>query len=113
MVADRNWRRPGRRRRGTFHRRDPDLHRGANALEQHRADFDAQQQREVALIESIDGASIVAEAENGREAVALAKTHSPDVVVMDISMSGLNGMSSFSWRRLCRGRAQEDYNNRP
>ena len=37
---------------------------------------------------------IVAEAENGREAVALARTHRPDLVVMDISMRELNGIEA-------------------
>lgn len=47
-----------------------------------------------ALIEAIEGATIVAEASNGREAVALAKAHAPDVVVMDISMTELNGIEA-------------------
>ncbi len=47
-----------------------------------------------ALIEAIEGTTIVAEASNGREAVALAKSHSPDVVVMDISMAELNGIEA-------------------
>ncbi|QJR11160.1 Response regulator UvrY [Usitatibacter rugosus] len=47
-----------------------------------------------ALIEEMEGATIVAEASNGREAVALAKAHSPDVVVMDISMTELNGIEA-------------------
>jgi DNA-binding NarL/FixJ family response regulator len=47
-----------------------------------------------ALIEAIEGTTIVAEAGNGREAVALAKLHAPDVVVMDISMTELNGIEA-------------------
>lgn len=47
-----------------------------------------------ALIEGIEGAQIVAEAANGREAIALAKAHSPDLVVMDISMKELNGIEA-------------------
>jgi DNA-binding NarL/FixJ family response regulator len=47
-----------------------------------------------ALIEEMEGTTIVAEASNGREAVALAKAHSPDVVVMDISMTELNGIEA-------------------
>ncbi len=46
------------------------------------------------LIESIDGATIVAEADNGRTALALARKHKPDVVVMDISMKELNGIDA-------------------
>ena len=47
-----------------------------------------------ALIEAIDGAKIIAEADNGREAIALAREHNPDIVVMDISMRELNGIES-------------------
>jgi DNA-binding NarL/FixJ family response regulator len=47
-----------------------------------------------ALIEAVDGAQIVGEAANGREAVALAREHAPDVVVMDISMKELNGIEA-------------------
>ncbi len=47
-----------------------------------------------ALIEAVEGQTIVAEAANGREAVALAKTHRPDLVVMDISMSEMNGIEA-------------------
>jgi DNA-binding NarL/FixJ family response regulator len=47
-----------------------------------------------ALVEAIDGAQIVAEADNGREALSLAKLHAPDVVIMDISMKELNGIDS-------------------
>ena len=35
-----------------------------------------------ALVEAIEGTHIVAEASHGREAVALAREHAPDVVVM-------------------------------
>jgi DNA-binding NarL/FixJ family response regulator len=47
-----------------------------------------------ALIEGIEGLTIVAEASNGREAVELAARHHPDVVVMDISMSEMNGIEA-------------------
>lgn len=46
------------------------------------------------LIEDIEGAAVVAEADNGREAVALARTHKPDLVVMDITMKELNGIEA-------------------
>ena len=39
---------------------------------------------------------IVAEAEDGEEAVALAHLHKPDVVIMDISMPKLNGIEATS-----------------
>ena len=47
-----------------------------------------------ALIEDIPESTIVAEADNGREAVALARTHRPELVVMDISMRELNGIEA-------------------
>ena len=39
---------------------------------------------------------IVAEAENGEEAVKLARKHTPDIVIMDISMPRLNGIDATS-----------------
>lgn len=47
-----------------------------------------------ALLLEIEGVAVVAEADNGREAVALAKAHRPDLVVMDISMPTLNGIEA-------------------
>ena len=47
-----------------------------------------------AMIESVAGQSVVAEAGNGREAVDLAAVHHPDLAVMDISMSELNGIEA-------------------
>ena len=47
-----------------------------------------------ALVEGIEGVTIVGEADNGREAVALAKVHRPELVVMDISMRELNGIEA-------------------
>jgi len=46
------------------------------------------------LIEKASGMAVVAEAENGREAVQLAQQERPDVVIMDISMADLNGMEA-------------------
>ena len=43
------------------------------------------------LLESQPGFAVVADAANGREAVALAEEHRPDVVVMDVAMPVLNG----------------------
>src|SRR5262249_57199197 len=37
---------------------------------------------------------VVAQANNGREAVLLTERHSPDVVVMDVSMPDLNGIDA-------------------
>lgn len=46
------------------------------------------------LVERIEGVTVVAEANNGREAVTLAGEHRPDLVVMDISMKDLNGIDA-------------------
>src|SRR4051812_43813592 len=40
------------------------------------------------------GVEVVAEASNGREALANAETHRPDVVLMDIAMPDLNGLEA-------------------
>ncbi|MEE4364341.1 MAG: response regulator transcription factor, partial [Desulfotignum sp.] len=37
---------------------------------------------------------VVAEADSGKEAVSLARKHNPDLVLIDISMPGLNGMEA-------------------
>jgi DNA-binding NarL/FixJ family response regulator len=46
------------------------------------------------LLEEMEGVTIVAEANNGRDAVALAKAKSPNLVLMDISMKELNGIEA-------------------
>ncbi len=45
-----------------------------------------------ALIEKEDGMSVVAEAEDGREAVELSRELEPDVIVMDVAMPNMNGI---------------------
>jgi DNA-binding NarL/FixJ family response regulator len=45
-----------------------------------------------ALLESLEGISVVAEAGNGSEVLELARVHRPDVVLLDISMPGLGGL---------------------
>ena len=47
-----------------------------------------------ALIRQQKNMAVVAEAEDGREAVNLAREHGPDVVIMDVAMPGLNGMEA-------------------
>lgn len=47
-----------------------------------------------ALIEEQRNMTVVAEAEDGRSAVRLAAKLSPDIIVMDISMPGLNGIDA-------------------
>lgn len=46
------------------------------------------------LLEDHEGWKVCAEAGSGREAVSLAITHKPDVVVMDYSMPELNGVEA-------------------
>lgn len=47
-----------------------------------------------ALLEAHPGWKVCAEATDGREAVELAKTHQPDVVILDLAMPGLNGLET-------------------
>ena len=47
-----------------------------------------------ALVETIEGTQVVAEAANGLEGIALAREHRPDLVIMDISMTVLNGIEA-------------------
>lgn len=46
------------------------------------------------LIEKLPSVEVVAEAGNGREALELIRTRTPGVVLMDIAMSGLNGLEA-------------------
>ena len=46
------------------------------------------------LLESLPDVEVVAEAEDGRQAVELVETHGPDVAVLDIGMPGLNGIEA-------------------
>jgi DNA-binding NarL/FixJ family response regulator len=47
-----------------------------------------------ALLDGMDGVTVVAEADNGEQAVALALEHTPDVALLDITMPGLNGLQA-------------------
>ena len=47
-----------------------------------------------ALIESIDGIEVVGEANDGRQAIELAQSLRPDIVLLDINMPGLNGLEA-------------------
>src|SRR6266516_1566374 len=47
-----------------------------------------------ALLAAEEDMEVVGEAENGRQAVTLAKQTSPDVVVMDVAMPLLNGLEA-------------------
>jgi DNA-binding NarL/FixJ family response regulator len=47
-----------------------------------------------ALVDSEEDLSVVGEASNGREAVAVARRHRPDVVLMDIRMPDIDGIGA-------------------
>ncbi len=47
-----------------------------------------------ALLHSLGGVEVVAEAGNGYDALQLAEQHQPDVVIMDVGMQGLNGLEA-------------------
>ncbi|MEQ1516861.1 MAG: response regulator transcription factor [Usitatibacteraceae bacterium] len=53
-----------------------------------------------ALVEELGNTEIVGQASNGRDAVALAKQHRPDLVIMDISMQELNGIEATAQIRV-------------
>ncbi|HEX8237550.1 MAG TPA: response regulator transcription factor [Abditibacteriaceae bacterium] len=56
------------------------------------------------LLSVIPDIQVVAEATNGREALHLIEKHHPDMVLMDIAMSGMNGLEAT--RRLSQERPQ-------
>lgn len=47
-----------------------------------------------ALVLQLEGIEVVGEAGDGLEAVRLAHAHSPDIVLMDIAMPGMNGLGA-------------------
>jgi len=53
-----------------------------------------------ALLADVPDFEVVGEADNGRDALRLAEELRPDVIVMDIAMSGLNGIDAT--RRIVR-----------
>ena len=48
------------------------------------------------IVEQMDAYEVVAEAADGREAVALARKLAPDVVMIDLSMPVLNGLEAIA-----------------
>jgi DNA-binding NarL/FixJ family response regulator len=49
-----------------------------------------------ALVQRVSGLEVVGEADNGREALRLAKLLNPNVVLMDIAMPELNGLDAIA-----------------
>ena len=49
----------------------------------------------LALLDKADGIEVIGEAANGQQAVELAASLSPDVVLMDMAMPGLNGLRAI------------------
>lgn len=47
------------------------------------------------LVENIKGFSVVAEGADGSEALDLVETHSPDIVLLDISMADMSGIDAL------------------
>lgn len=52
------------------------------------------------LLMAVQDIEVVAEARNGEEAIALARAHSPNVILMDVTMPGMGGLEAT--RRLLR-----------
>lgn len=48
-----------------------------------------------ALLDKIEGVTVIAEVGDGKEAVNAAITHEADIVLMDIKMPGLNGLDAL------------------
>ena len=46
------------------------------------------------LLDDVDDITVVAEADNGNDAIAHVKQHKPDVAILDINMPGLNGIET-------------------
>jgi len=46
------------------------------------------------LLENEEGIEIVSEADNGRDAVRIAKELRPDIVIMDVAMADMNGIEA-------------------
>lgn len=47
-----------------------------------------------ALLNQLEDVEVIAEANDGREALSMIASHQPDIVLMDIAMSGMNGLEA-------------------
>ena len=50
----------------------------------------------IALLNMVEGLSIVAEASNGQQAIELFRQHRPDVTLMDLRMPGMAGVETIT-----------------
>ena len=57
-------------------------------------DNDLMQQTLGKIVAGIHGVILVQEARNGEETIAMAREHSPDIILMDINMSPINGFEA-------------------
>ena len=57
-------------------------------------DHDVVRRGLTALLDGTDGFAVVGAAADGEEAIALAGEHQPDVVLMDLSMPGVDGIAA-------------------
>ncbi|MEV6956593.1 response regulator transcription factor [Streptomyces sp. NPDC051183] len=48
-----------------------------------------------ALLATVDGLEVAAQAADGREALRLARLHAPDVILLDVRMPGVDGISAL------------------
>ncbi|MFC7089774.1 UvrY/SirA/GacA family response regulator transcription factor [Halomonas salifodinae] len=53
------------------------------------------------MLDAEEGITVVAEAADGEEAIALARQHRPDIVLMDIRMPGIGGLEAT--RKIIKG----------
>jgi len=58
----------------------------------------------VATLADVQGWTVVAQADNGREAAELVVTHEPDIAILDLSMPELNGLDAT--RRILAARPE-------
>ena len=46
------------------------------------------------ILDDVDGIAVIAEAENGEQAISQVRKQQPDVILMDISMPGIDGLEA-------------------